>query len=97
MHRYESGKSCRHTRTSGLDALKSTATSGKHPEIVTQLTNSYCLVKQYPGRNVHITFNMLILIRKIIKIKNYIRNESTIALLDEKLLNTTKSIFNIQM
>ena len=36
------------------------------------------------------SFIILILIRKIIKIKKYIKNESTIALLDGKLLNTTK-------
>ena len=42
------------------------------------------------------TFIMLIIIRKIIEIKNYIKNESTIALLVGKLLSTTESIFNMQ-
>ena len=37
-------------------------------------------------------FIMLILLRKTIKVKNYVRNESTIALLEEKLQNTTESI-----
>ena len=34
---------------------------------------------------------------KIIKIKNCIRNESTVALLEGKFPNTTKSIFNKQI
>ena len=37
---------------------------------------------------------MLILIRKIIKILNYIKNESAIALLDVKLINTTGLIYH---
>ena len=36
---------------------------------------------------------MLILIRKIIKIKKYVRNESKIPLLKKKLLNTLKAYF----
>ena len=33
----------------------------------------------------------------MIKIKNYVKNESPIALLEEKLLNTAESIFNTQI
>ena len=40
---------------------------------------------------------MLIRIRKIIKIKNYVRTESTIALLEEKFLNTTEKVFHTQI
>ena len=54
-------------------------------------------MKHHSERNVHIyTIIMLILIRKIIKIKNYVWNEYTIALLEGKLINTTESIFNIK-
>ena len=38
------------------------------------------------------TFIMLILIRKNINVDNYVKNESTIALLEGKLLKTTESI-----
>ena len=43
------------------------------------------------------TFIRLILIRKLIKMKNYVRNESAIALLEGKLVTTTDSIFNTQI
>ena len=82
-----------HTCTSRYDAMKRTDTSDQYIQRHTKHTNTDCLVKQHSDRNVYITFIILILIRKIIK-KNYIRNESTIALLEEKLLNTTESIFN---
>ena len=38
---------------------------------------------------------MLILIRKIMKIQNYVRNEFTIELLKQKLLSMIERIFNI--
>ena len=43
-------------------------------------------MQQHSDRNVHITFIMLIIIRNIVKIKNYVRNESTRAQLEGKLL-----------
>ena len=56
----------------------------------TQHTNNDCLVKQHSDSNVHITFIMLILIRKIIKIKKYARNKSTTALLEGIFLKLLK-------
>ena len=38
-------------------------------------------------------FIMLKVIRKIIKIRNYVRNYSSIAPIERKLLNTTDDIF----
>ena len=61
----------------------------------TQHTNTDSLVKQHSNRNIHIAFIVLILIRKIINIKNYIKNETTVALFEVKLLKNTKSIILI--
>ena len=63
----------------------------------TQHTNTDCLVKQHYDINVYITFIMLIFLRKIIEVKYYVINESTIAFLEVKLLNTAESIFNTQI
>ena len=60
-----------------------------------QPTNYHCLVKQHSDINVNITFIMLILIKQSNK-KN-VKNESTLALFEGKLLNSAESIFNIQI
>ena len=92
-----SSESATHTCTSRYDAMKRTNTSHQRVPKHTQHKNTDCLVKQHSDRNVHNTFIMLILIRKMIKLQNYVRNESKIALFEGQLLNTTESIFNTQI
>ena len=91
-----SSENAAHTHTYLYDAMKRTNKSDQRVPRHAQHINTDCLARQNSDTNVNISFIVLIRMRKIIKIKYYVRNESTIALLEGKLLNTTESKTNMQ-
>ena len=87
------------THACPYDALKWTVRRATGSWAHTTLRHSLLSETALLEKCSYIIFFMLILIKKIIKVKNYVRNESTTAQLEGKLVNVflhLQSIFNMQ-